>query len=487
MEETLSYAGPELQLRHGMALAPRLQQSVKFLQMSTLEFQQAVRHALETNPFLEEAEEESDPVAACADIALSTAPAAGGELLPAGPADTLDEPAPPAPDAPDAPYPGDYPQPAAQGDMDPFAHKPTRRSLRDRLLGALGTLPLSERDRMLASYLIDSLDPDGYLRQPLDSLSEDGAFDPPAEEAEWRMALGLVQQLHAPGIGARDLRECLMLQLRAREDAGDPAHRLALAIVDGHLPRLARNDWAGLRRELEADDATLRQACELIRTLDPKPGLRYDDSPIAYPIPDVVIDKVGARWRVRLNEAAIPRARLHRQYADWFQRARCDSREPLQRELQEARWLIRNVEQRYATILRVAEAIVLRQRRFFDYGDVALRPLMLHEIAEDLDIHESTVSRATAGKYMLTPRGLYEFRHFFSRELGTEGAGSCSAGAVRALIQELIDAEDPAQPLSDVDLTQQLARHGIRVARRTVTKYRGQLKIPAVELRRVHY
>lgn len=357
----MNYAGPELQLRHGMTLAPRLQQSVKFLQMSTLEFQQAVRHALETNPFLEEADNESGPVAACADIALPTAPAPDGELLPAGPTDIPDEPlSPAAPPAPDASYPGDYPSPAAHGDLDPFAYKPARVSLRDRLFGALGTLPLSDRDRMLASYLIDSLDPDGYLRHPLDTLSEDGAFDPPADEAEWRTALCLVQQLYAPGIGARDLRECLMLQLRVMGDVSEPVRQLAMAIVDEHLPRLARNDWAGLQRTLGADECLLGQACSLIRRLDPKPGLRYDDSPISYPIPDVVIDKVGAHWRVRLNEAAMPKARLHRQYADWFQRARCDSREPLQRELQEARWLIRNVEQRYATILRVAEAIVLR-------------------------------------------------------------------------------------------------------------------------------
>ncbi|MCJ9713918.1 RNA polymerase factor sigma-54, partial [Bordetella hinzii] len=225
-----------------------------------------------------------------------------------------------------------------------------------------------------------------------------------------------------------------------------------------HLARLARNDWPALRRELQSDDATLHEACALIRGLDPKPGLRYDDQPTPYVVPDVLVDKVGERWRVRVNEAAMPRARLHQQYAEWFQHAHCANRESLLRELQEARWLVRNVEQRHATIQRVAEAIVLRQRRFFDYGDVALRPLMLREVAEDLEIHESTVSRATANKYMSTPRGLFEFRHFFSRELGTEAGGSCSASAVRALIRELIDAENPAQPLSDVDLTQQLAR-----------------------------
>ncbi len=447
----MSYASQELQLRQGMALAPRLQQSVKFLQMSTLEFQQAVQHALANNPFLEEPEEEA--------------------------------PAPP-PAAAEPTHAGEYPRPRAEGDSDLFEREPALAPLRDRLVQALATLPLSRRDRILALYLIDALDLDGYLRRPLEDLAVPEDFDPPPDESEWRAALHHVQQLHAPGIGARDLRECLLLQLRAMP-AG-PAQALALRIVERHLARLARNDWPALRRELQADDATLHEACDLIRGLDPKPGLRYDDQPTPYVVPDVLVDKVGERWRVRVNEAAMPRARLHQQYAEWFQHAHCANRESLLRELQEARWLVRNVEQRHATIQRVAEAIVLRQRRFFDYGDVALRPLMLREVAEDLEIHESTVSRATANKYMSTPRGLFEFRHFFSRELGTEAGGSCSASAVRALIRELIDAENPAQPLSDVDLTQQLARHGIVVARRTVTKYRGQLKISAVELRRAY-
>ncbi|KCB24637.1 RNA polymerase factor sigma-54 [Bordetella hinzii] len=447
----MSYASQELQLRQGMALAPRLQQSVKFLQMSTLEFQQAVQHALASNPFLEEPEEEA--------------------------------PAPP-PAAAEPAHVGEYPRPRAEGDSDIFEREPALDPLRDRLVQALATLPLSRRDRTLALYLIDALDLDGYLRRPLQDLAVPEDFDPPPDESEWRTALHHVQQLHAPGIGARDLRECLLLQLRAMP-AG-PAQALALRIVERHLARLARNDWPALRRELQSDDATLHEACALIRGLDPKPGLRYDDQPTPYVVPDVMVDKVGERWRVRVNEAAMPRARLHQQYAEWFQHAHCANRESLLRELQEARWLVRNVEQRHATIQRVAEAIVLRQRRFFDYGDVALRPLMLREVAEDLEIHESTVSRATASKYMSTPRGLFEFRHFFSRELGTEAGGSCSASAVRALIRELIDAENPAQPLSDVDLTQQLARHGIVVARRTVTKYRGQLKISAVELRRAY-
>ena len=203
-------------------------------------------------------------------------------------------------------------------------------------------------------------------------------------------------------------------------------------------------------------------------------------------MPDVFVDKWRSRWRVVPNRSAMPQARLHQVYADLFRRARLDDRSPMAQELQEARWLVRNVEQRYTTIQRVAEAIVKRQQTFFEYGEVALRPLMLKEVADDLDMHESTVSRATVSKYMVTPRGVFEFRHFFSRELATDSGGTCSAAAVRALIKELIEAEDPAMPLSDVALAQQLAANGIVLARRTVSKYRGQLRLPPAELRRAH-
>lgn len=478
-------------MRQSVTLAPKLQQSVKLLQMSTLEFQQAVRHALDSNPFLEEPEDglDGETEGMAVGNALRVVPDQNESILPMGPADEAAEtPENLAAIEPQSAYPGDYPRPYVEGYSDPTEREATAGSLREQLFRALGALPLSVRDRNLAAYLIDSLDGDGYLRSSLDELASAEAFDPAPEEREWRTALYHVQHMLAPGIGARDLRECLLLQLRAchHSTAEDSAHRLAVTIVEDHLPRMARNDWAGLLRELDVDGAALKEAFDLIRTLDPRPGLRYDEGPVQYVIPDVVVDKVSGHWRVRLNRAAMPQARLHRQYADWLRNARCADREPLAQELQEAQWLIRNIEQRYTTIRRVAEAIVLRQRRFFDYGDVALRPMMLREVADDLEIHESTVSRATANKYMITPRGLLEFRHFFSRELGTQTGGTCSANAVRALIQELVEAEDTTQPLSDVDLTHQLARHGIVVARRTVTKYRGQLHIPAVELRRVH-
>jgi len=462
----------DMRIQQETVLTPRLQQSLKYLQMSVPEFQQAVQHALGTNPFLEDPDDDAG--------------------VPSH-ADRLPEPsASTSPQGTKTPEPvgaGNYPAPRHHNDVDPVSGAPASRSLYECLLMELGTLSLSQRDYLLANYIIDSLDEDGYMRQNLENLPEANDFRPKVAPAEWRAALHTVQQLLTPGIAARDLRECLLLQLQAPVDDSetDTVRELAAAIVGDHLERLGRNDWTGLREALQTDDHTLSQACQMIRQLDPRPGRRYDNSPVAYAIPDVIVDRDDAGWRVRLNDAAMPRACLQTRYVDYLRHATDGSRNLLRRELQEARWLIQNMEQRYATIIRVAEAILKRQHRFFEYGDVALRPLTLHELAQDIDVHESTVSRATDGKYMLTPRGLYAFRHFFSRELNTASAGTCSATAVRALIKELVDAEDGKQPLSDVALARSLADNGIVVARRTVTKYRHQLKIPSVEHRRIHY
>ncbi|WP_116793456.1 RNA polymerase factor sigma-54 [Achromobacter dolens] len=476
----------ELRLRQQMTLAPRLQQSVKLLQMSALEFTTAVELALASNPFLEEVDEQAPDPAGGIEPVPSLEPPSGPPAEPAA-ANAAETPTEP-PATPE--YAGDYPTaPRGDGedhDLGQWASAPV--SMREKLSLELGNYRLEPRDRLLAEFIIDSLDEDGYLRTPLaelcGSLSQD--FAPPPEEEEWLTALRLVQQLDAPGLAARDLPECLALQLEAAPGINPPIRALALRIVREHIDRLAKNDAAGLRRALNCADDALREACALIRNLDPKPGRRYDAQAPAYVVPDVFVDKWRSRWRVVPNRGAMPQARLHQVYADLFRRARLDDRSPMAQELQEARWLVRNVEQRYTTIQRVAEAIVKRQQTFFEYGEVALRPLMLKEVADDLDMHESTVSRATTGKYMVTPRGVFEFRHFFSRELPTDSGGTCSAAAVRALIKELIEAEDPAMPLSDVALAQQLAANGIVLARRTVSKYRGQLRLPPAELRREH-
>jgi RNA polymerase sigma-54 factor len=483
----------ELRARQQTSLTPRLQQSVKLLQMSALEFTKEIEQALATNPFLEESEEEASatPTASGASSEVDMAGLDGSSMAATNDGPAITE-APPEvvtelPDLPDmhSEYSGDYPAARGLGDGEADVGQWARCvvGLQDRLSAELCSYRLEERDRLLAEYIIEGLDEEGYLRGELCELAGDGAFDPPPEQEEWEFALKLVQQLDVPGLAARNLAECLRLQLNALP-AGTASRDLALRIVDTELERLGKHDFPGLVRALHCSDDELREACALIRRLDPRPGLRYAQPDSSYVVPDVVVQKFNNQWIVTPNRAAMPRARLHRAYADLFRNARYSDRSPMAQELQEARWLIRNVEQRYTTIQRVAEAIVLRQQMFFEYGEIALRPLMLREIAEELEIHESTVSRATSNKYMSTPRGIFEFKHFFSRELYTDTGGSCSASAVRALIKEMIEGEDPKSPLSDVDLAHMLGQQGVVVARRTVSKYRGQLKFPPAEMRR---
>jgi RNA polymerase sigma-54 factor len=486
----------ELRARQQTSLTPRLQQSVKLLQMSALEFTREIEQALATNPFLEDSEDEGNTGASTDDTAMAAGPAevvlndtmsASAELqapaLTEAPPEVITE----LPELHDmqGEYSGDYPAARASGDGDSDVGQWARsmEDLRDRLSSELCSYRLAPRDRLMAEYIIEGLDEEGYLRTELTELAGEGVFDPMPEPEEWEVALKLVQQLDVPGLAARNLAECLKLQLAAMEP--DTAGRdLAMHIVEHELERLGKHDFSGLARACQCPDDDLRQACALIRRLDPRPGLRYAKPDSSYVVPDVVVQKFNGQWIVTPNRAAMPRARLHRAYADLFRNARYSDRSPMAQELQEARWLIRNVEQRYSTIQRVAEAIVLRQQTFFEYGEIALRPLMLREIADELEIHESTVSRATSNKYMATPRGIFEFKHFFSRELYTDTGGSCSAAAVRALIKEMIDGEDANTPLSDVDLAQMLGKQGVVVARRTVSKYRGQLKYPPAEMRR---
>lgn len=467
----------ELRLRQQTALTPRLQQSVKLLQMSALEFNQEVRQALVENPFLEE-DEENLPAYMAGDEA-------DGTNTPVEPAQAI-APSIIASENGPVEYSGDYPASRHTHDgapMDMGQWVGASISLQERLDQELRTYRLSPRDRLLAQYIVQALDEDGYLRQPLDELADNSIFGTPPEESEWRAALRLVQQLDVPGLGARDLKECLTLQLQAMDEQRAGV-ALARRIVDEHLNVLARHDYEALQRAVGCSESELRQACDIIRSLDPRPGRRYDQAPPAYIVPDVIVRKENGQWKVHCNRGAVPQPRLHRAYADLFRTTRYRDRGPMAQELQEARWLVRNVEQRYSTIQRVAEAIVRLQHMFFEYGPVALRPLMLREVSAELDIHESTVSRATANKYMATPMGILEFKYFFSRELATDTGGSCSAGAVRALIADLIDNEDPRMPLSDVALASRLAADGIVVARRTVSKYRAQLKRPPAEMRR---
>lgn len=495
----------ELQARQQTTLTPRLQQSVKLLQMSTLDFTREVAEAIANNPFLEEQEDAngageakasyhgevgadmpSQPESDGGESGISQFEHGASEQV--GPEQVEPETQHLEPSADDTPsaYSGDYPagRNADHPDTDVGQWARSDTNLQDALRADVCSYQLSERDRYLVEYIIEAIDEDGYLRVPFSELASTTQFSPPASACEWETALRLVQQLSVPGLGARSLTECLTLQLRAMPEE-KPGRELALAIVEQHLERLGRCDYAGLARSLGASADQIQEACLLIRKLDPRPGRRYSTiDPASYVIPDVMVRKVGKLWVAVPNDDAVPQARLNSAYAQLFRETRYSDRSLMAQALQEARWLMRSLEQRNTTIQRVAQAIVARQQTFFDYGEIALRPMMLSEIADELGMHESTVSRATSNKYLASPGGIYEFKHFFSRELATRTGGTCSAVAVRALIREMIDDENPKAPLSDVTLASKLAHEGVIVARRTVSKYRAQIKYPPAEMRR---
>lgn len=443
-----------LRLKQQLTLTPRLQQSVKLLQLSALECVQELHQAIAQNPFLEEsaeapesaqAEDSALEEGAHADLDFSGSSSSGGDDTP---------------------------------DWTEWTASPS--TLHDSLREQLLLLGLTERDHVLANLIIDALDEDGFLRQPLEEFASQA---PGVQPGELETALRIVQTLEPYGIAARDLGECLSLQLQALEH-GLPGRELALQIVQNKLALLAARDNTRLLEALGCSAEDLRAAMELIRSLDPRPGSKIGTFEPRAIVPDVIVRKEKKRWMVSVNAAIYPRIRVNQQYADYFRQARDGETTLLAQHLQEARWLVRNLEQRFLTIQRVAEAVVARQKNFFEYGDLAMRPLTLREIADELNLHESTVSRATSHKFMATPRGVVAFKRFFSRQLATTSGGSCSATAIRALLREFIAAEDRRNPLSDVQLTELLSERGVKVARRTVTKYRRSMQLPAVDFRR---
>ncbi|AXF17064.1 RNA polymerase factor sigma-54 [Paraburkholderia caledonica] len=487
----------ELRTRQSLALTPRLQQSVRLLQLSSLEFQQELRTALDTNPFLEYDSSDTE------DVALATATSGEEQgVLPATDAVAAAEPDSLPTDAatsesldsggPDdmpGDFSGDYSSRSSarqNGDSDgsdPAEWARSQPTLREQLHDALRLYRLDDRDRAVARFIIEALDDDGYLRQDLADLADSVDLEPELTEEELLVALRLVQSLDRPGLGARSLSECLLLQVNALP-AHTPGRDVARQIVEHHLERLARREQAELQKQIGCTAEELRVACALVRKLDPKPGNCYGRTEDNYVVPDVIVRQVRNKWVVTINPAVQPRARIHRMYAELFAQSAGASRSPLAQQLQEARWLIRNAQQRFDTIQRVAECIVAHQKAFFQYGEIALKPMVLRDVADELGLHESTISRATGNKYMATPRGIFEFKHFFPRELGTESGGTCSAAAVRALLKEMIAAENTRDPLSDVTLAKMLADQGVLVARRTVAKYRHLMKVPPAELRR---
>lgn len=469
--------------RQSQTLSPRLQHAVRLLQLSSLDFSATVRDLMGRNPFLE-GEEGDDGEDTSDDQATAAEPAAADEgaepsMADDGCAEVHED------DREMWQADGASAQRKAEdGELSALEMMVADTSLATHLHGQVNLLALPERALFMARAIIESLDDDGYLRTPLDELIALVPLTPPATLDALEAALAVVQSLEPTGVGARSVGECLLLQL---PDIACPSVRgLAERIVTHHLAKLAARDVQGLAQLLGEPAALVEQVCDRIRRLDPRPGWRFGTSRVAYVLPDVIVRKLQNKWTVHLNPAVVPRVRLNQVYAELFKRHRSVQNTEMAGQLQEARWTLRNVEQRFATILDVAEAILRRQHHFFEFGTMAMKPMGLKEIADEVGIHESTVSRVTNNKYMATPIGVFELKYFFSRAMVSASGSACSGTAIRGLVKDIIDAEQVAAPLSDAEITRQLAGQGLVVARRTVTKYRQMLRIDSVERRRRH-
>ena len=518
---------PTLQFRlsQHLALTPQLQQSIRLLQLSTLELHQEVEQMLEQNPFLETDGDEGpafEPLAERTTVAervgereTERATEAGTDGVGSG-----DEAAAPL-DA--AEFGGterdDWENGTEREDFDGIRETPGKSSaspegddfdgadrdtaipsLQDHLREQLSSLRLSTTDAAAVMVLIESLNDDGYLADSLEDIATQltaGEDDPEGERDELieRLQCGLryLQSMEPSGVGARDLPECLTLQLRLRPRS--EAQMIAIIVCKSHLELLARRDLKKLCAVTGADEEQLREAQALIVALEPKPGRQFARAEANIIIPDVIVQKAGRGWKVTLNPDVMPKLRINDLYANAIraQRGPGSRSAPdalngagagLNSRLQEARWFMKNILQRFDTIQRVSQAIVERQKNFFTHGAIAMKPLVLREIADELGLHESTISRVTTAKYMNTPFGTYELKYFFGSSLNTEAGGNASSTAVRALIKQIVAAENPAKPLSDSQISQMLDEQGIQVARRTVAKYRDALKIAPTQLRK---
>ncbi|MFN0039829.1 MAG: RNA polymerase factor sigma-54 [Burkholderiales bacterium] len=471
----------QLKLSQHLTLTPQLQQSIRLLQLSTLELNQEIETFLQENPLLERDDEEEPvlPLGATlntqATVQESAAPAPENETSElhdaAGTEWSLDE--------------GYGSSGGQEGDEDSETRQMVAETakLRDHLLDQLNVMKMPDRDKRIVAFLIDSLDDDGFLAQDLEELANLLPAELEIGAEDLQIALKYLQSLDPPGVGARNLSECLSLQIEAHPE-GTPYRKEALQIVTEHLDTFAARDYLKLKKILRCDDTVLRAVQAFIIGLNPRPVANFTGTEARYIISDVVVRKIKGLWVAALNPEAMPKLRINKLYADILHRNRDASFQQLSGQLQEAKWLIKNVQQRFDTILRVSQAIVDRQRHFFEHGEVAMRPLVLREIAETLNLHESTVSRVTTQKFMLTARGIFELKYFFGSHVTTDSGGACSATAIRALIKQMIGEEDRRRPLSDSQISEILGKQGIVVARRTIAKYRESLQILPVNLRK---
>ncbi len=483
-----------LQLRIGqnLTLTPQLQQTIRLLQYSTLELQQQIQEMVEQNPLLEVEEPEQSTNEPLIEQENPYAAAEAETELP-GPDATQEIPAELAVDTSwDSIY--DAPPLAPRNDdavsaADILENQPgAPEGLTEHLLEQLALTPLSETDRMIGQYLIMNINDDGYLVEPIEEIHREivealGQEQDDAEEAidleSVQVVQHLVMQFDPPGCCAENIQQSLISQIRQNEIDGD-AKRNALMILENCFSELEKQNLKKLTARAGLSQDEVEAAIELIRRQNPRPGAAFNQNTADYVTPDVYVSQQEGRWVVSLNPDISPRLRIHPYYSTLVKRGdKSADNLYIREQLQEARWFIKSIQSRNSTILRVAEAIVEKQQAFFEQGEEAMKPMVLRDIAEELGMHESTISRVTTNKYMLTPRGMYEFKYFFSSQLGTSDGGNASATAIKAMIRTLISEEDPQKPLSDSKITSILLNEkGVKVARRTVAKYREAMHIP---------
>lgn len=465
--------GLQLRLSQQLAMTPQLQQAIRLLQLSTLELQQELQQALESNPLLEQIDTHEE---------IDTRETQDSETLDT--ADALEQKEMPEELPLDASWDTIYTAGTPSGtsgdyidDELPVYQGETTQTLQDYLMWQVELTPFSDTDRAIATSIVDAVDDTGYLTVPLEDILE-SMGDEEIDIDEVEAVLKRIQRFDPVGVAAKDLRDCLLIQL-SQFDKTTPWLEEARLIISDHLDLLANHDFCTLMRVTRLKEDVLKEAVNLIQSLDPRPGQSIQTGEPEYVIPDVLVRKHNGHWTVELNSDSIPRLQINQHYASMCNNARNDGDSQFIRSnLQDAKWLIKSLESRNDTLLRVSRCIVEQQQAFFEQGEEYMKPMVLADIAQAVEMHESTISRVTTQKYLHSPRGIFELKYFFSSHVNTEGGGEASSTAIRALVKKLIAAENPAKPLSDSKLTSLLSEQGIMVARRTVAKYRESLSIP---------
>ncbi|EJT6628795.1 RNA polymerase factor sigma-54 [Escherichia coli] len=465
--------GLQLRLSQQLAMTPQLQQAIRLLQLSTLELQQELQQALESNPLLEQIDTHEE---------IDTRETQDSETLDT--ADALEQKEMPEELPLDASWDTIYTAGTPSGtsgdyidDELPVYQGETTQTLQDYLMWQVELTPFSDTDRAIATSIVDAVDDTGYLTVPLEDILE-SMGDEEIDIDEVEAVLKRIQRFDPVGVAAKDLRDCLLIQL-SQFDKTTPWLEEARLIISDHLDLLANHDFRTLMRVTRLKEDVLKEALNLIQSLDPRPGQSIQTGEPEYVIPDVLVRKHNGHWTVELNSDSIPRLQINQHYASMCNNARNDGDSQFIRSnLQDAKWLIKSLESRNDTLLRVSRCIVEQQQAFFEQGEEYMKPMVLADIAQAVEMHESTISRVTTQKYLHSPRGIFELKYFFSSHVNTEGGGEASSTAIRALVKKLIAAENPAKPLSDSKLTSLLSEQGIMVARRTVAKYRESLSIP---------